>query len=210
MFATQEIAAKSYLFASVSGRKQAVVTYPDKTLGWNMHQKPADKFIAGKCKFLPLTMVLVIFSCKCNRAVSHAFNTVVAYGYTVSVLAKIFDHGFGTLKRFFAIRNPFFSIAGIQKLLENIMIFKRLRCAMEFQFSIRPKLLSFCEILATEYFRDNLDRKKKIFSVIFPMILRIKSSAKYYGVYMRMEIHLAPPGMKDTYIAYVGSEMFFI
>jgi len=27
-------------------------------------EKAADKFIAGKCKFLPLTLVLVIFSCK--------------------------------------------------------------------------------------------------------------------------------------------------
>ena len=85
-------------------------------------------------------MIFVIFNCKCNRGVCHAFNTVIAYGYAVGVFSKIFDHGFGPLKRLFAIRDPFFSIAEIQKFLENIMIFKRLRCAMEFQFSIRPKL----------------------------------------------------------------------
>lgn len=79
-----------------------------------MHQKPADEFFSGKCKVFPLTMVFVVLNRKCNRRVSHAFNTVVADGNPMGVLAEILNHGLCAIKWFLAVRNPFFTVTRIQ------------------------------------------------------------------------------------------------
>lgn len=103
---------------------------PHKTPGRNMHQKPPDEFLPGKCEFLPLPMVFVILHSKRNRGIRHTLYAVVAYGNPVGIFAKIFDNRLRTTKWLLAIRNPFFGIAGVQKLFESIMIFVRFRCSI--------------------------------------------------------------------------------
>ena len=103
---------------------------PHKTPGRNMHQKSPDEFLPGKGEFLPLPMAFVILHSKRNRGIRHTLYAVVAYGNSVGVFAKIFDNRLRTTKWLLAIRNPFFGIAGVQKLFESIMIFVRFRCSI--------------------------------------------------------------------------------
>ena len=78
-----------------------------------MHQEAADEFFTGDGDFFPLSLVFVVFGSKGNRAVRHAFNTVVADRDPMGIFPKIFDNGLRAIKRFLAVRNPFLAIAGI-------------------------------------------------------------------------------------------------
>ena len=115
-----------------------------------MHQEPADEFFTGDGDFLPLSMAFVIFCSKGNCAVRHAFNTIVADRDPVGILPKIFDNGLCTIKRFLAVRNPFFAVTRVQQVLECIMVFKALCAAVEFNLSVFPKVFQLRKILATE------------------------------------------------------------
>ncbi len=64
-----------------------IMPYPDKPFWWDMHQKPADKFHAVKCKFLPHASVLVILNPECYGVFIHAQDTAVADGDPVCVAA---------------------------------------------------------------------------------------------------------------------------
>ena len=98
-----------------------------------MHQKTANKLFAGECDFFPLPMVLIILGGKGNRAVSHAFNTVVADCDPMGILPKIFDNGLRAIERFLAVRDPLFFITGVQQFFERIVVFETLRAAVEFK-----------------------------------------------------------------------------
>ena len=80
-----------------------------------MHQEPMNEFFTGDGDFFPLPMVFVIFCSKGNCAVRHAFNTVVADRDPVGILSKIFDNGLCAIKRFLAVRDPFFAVTGVQQ-----------------------------------------------------------------------------------------------
>ena len=62
----------------ITRRQKTIVTDPDEPFGRDMHQEPADEFFTGDGDFFPLSLVFVVFGSKGNRAVRHAFNTVVA------------------------------------------------------------------------------------------------------------------------------------
>ena len=146
-----------------------------------MHQEPADDFFAGDCDLFPLSLGIVIFSRKGNRAVRHAFNTVVADCDPMGIFPEIFDNGLRTIKRFLAVRNPFFAVTGVQQFFERIVVFKELRAAVEFKFFIFPKVFQLRKILATEKARNDPDRKEELFSVVFPMVFGVKTAAKDNG-----------------------------
>ena len=126
------------------------MTDPDEPFGRDMHQEATDEFITGDGDLFPLSLVFVIFSSKGNRAVRHTFNTVVADRDPVGILPEIFDNGFSAIKRFLAVRDPLFFITGVQQFLERIVVFKALRAAVEFKFSVFPKVFQLRKILATE------------------------------------------------------------
>ena len=148
----------------------------------DMHQEPADEFFAGNCDLFPLSLVFVIFSSKGNCAVRHTFNTVVADCDPMGILPEIFDNGLRAIKRFLAVRNPFFAVTGVQQFFGRIVVFKELRAAVEFKFSIFPKVFQLRKILATEKARNDPDRKKELFSVVFPMVFGVKTAAKDNGM----------------------------
>ena len=127
-----------------------------------MHQEPADEFFTGDGDFFPLPLVFVVFGSKGNSAVRHAFNTVVADRDPVCILPEIFDNGLRAIKRFLAVRNPFFAVTGVQQFFGRIVVFKELRAAVEFKFSIFPKVFQLRKILATEKARNDPDRKKEL------------------------------------------------
>ena len=126
------------------------MTDPDKPLGWDMHQESANEFFTGDGDFFPLSLIFVNLCSKGNRAVRHAFNTVVADRDPVGILPEIFDNGLCAIKRFLAVRNPFLAVTRVQQFLERIVVFEALRAAMEFKLSVFPKLFQFRKILPTE------------------------------------------------------------
>jgi hypothetical protein len=116
----------------------------------------------------------------------------------VGILPEIFDNGLCSVERFLAVRDPFFTVTGVQQFFECIVVFKALRAAVEFKFSVFPKVFQLRKILATEKARNDPDRKEELFSVVFPMVFGVKTAAKDNGMDMRMEVHLTPPGMENT------------
>ena len=80
---------------------------PYEPFGRDMHQEAAYEFFTGDCDFFPLSLAFVIFSSKGDRAVRHAFNTVVADRDPMGILSKIFDNGLCAIKRFLAVRGGF-------------------------------------------------------------------------------------------------------
>ena len=126
------------------------MTDPDEPFRRDMHQEAADEFFAGDSDFFPLVLVLIILCSKSNGAVRHAFNSVVADSNPMSILPEIFDNRLCTIKRFLAVRDPFFAVAGVQQFFERIVVFEALRAAVEFKLSVFPKVSQFRKILATE------------------------------------------------------------
>ena len=122
----KEIPAKSYLTGFIPRRQKPVVSDSDKTLRGNVHQKPAYEFFTGDGNFIPLALIFIILRCKGYRAVCHSFDPVVADRDPMGIFSQIPDHGFSAIKRFLAVRHPFFSVAEIQKFFESVMIFKTL------------------------------------------------------------------------------------
>jgi len=175
-----------------------------------MHQEPADEFFTGDGDLFPLSLVFVIFSSKGNSAVRHAFNTIVADRDSVGILPEIFDNGLSAIKRFLAVRDPLFFITGVQQILERIVVFEALRAAVEFKLSVFPKVLQLRKILAAEKTRNDPDGEKEIFTVVFPMVFGIKTTAKDNGVDVGMEVHFTPPGMENADIPDVCTEIFTV
>ena len=97
------------------------MTDPDEPFGRDMHQEPADEFFTGDGDLFPLSLVFVIFSSKGNSAVRHAFNTIVADRDSVGILPEIFDNGLSAIKRFLAVRDPFFAVTGVQQFFEHML-----------------------------------------------------------------------------------------
>ena len=64
---------------------------------------------------------------------------MVADCNAVGIFPEIFDHGLGTMKCFFAIRNPFYTITGIQQFLEGIVITELFRGTMKNQLILFPQ-----------------------------------------------------------------------
>ncbi len=186
------------------------MTDPNEPFGREMHQEPADEFYTGDCDLFPLSLVFVIFSSKGDRAVRHAFNTVVADCDPMGILSKIFDNGLCAIKRFLAVRDPFFAVTGVQQFFERIVVFKTLRAAVEFKLSVFPKVFQLRKVLATEKARNDPDGKEEIFSVVFPMVFGVKTTSKDNGMDMRMEVHFTPPGMENADISDVCTEIFAV
>ena len=81
------------------------MTDPYEPFWRDMHQEAADEFFTGDGDFFPLSLVFVVFGSKGNRAVCHAFNTVVADRDPVGILREIFNNGLSAIKRFLAVRD---------------------------------------------------------------------------------------------------------
>ena len=109
------------------------MTDPDEPFGRDMHQEATDEFITGDGDLFPSSLVLIVLGSKGNRAISHAFNTVVADCDPMGILPKIFDNGLRAIERFLAVRDPLFFITGVQQFFERIVVFETLRAAVEFK-----------------------------------------------------------------------------
>ena len=96
----------------------------------------------------------------------------------MSVFPEISDYRFCSVKRLLAIRNPFLVVAGIQKLSENIMIAIQFRCTMKLKLPVFPQAFQLCKVFSAEEAGNNPDRKEEIFSIILPVISRIKAATK--------------------------------
>lgn len=79
--------------------------------------------------------------------------------------------------------------------------FVRCSRSMKFKPVIFPELLKFSHVFSTKRFWDYLNRKEKIFPIVFPMIFHIQPSTKNNRMDMRMKIHGTSPYMEDTDIA---------
>ena len=72
--------------------------------------------------FFPLTVLFVIFYIESNSAFIHTDNAVIADSNAVSIFPKVIDYRPGTIKSFFAMRNPFFGITDVEEFLEGIVV----------------------------------------------------------------------------------------
>lgn len=79
-----------------------------------MHQKPADKLLAGNRYLFPLPLIFIVFGSKCNRRIRHTFDAVIADGNPVRVPAKVLNNRLRAMERLLTVRNPFFLVTGIQ------------------------------------------------------------------------------------------------
>ena len=182
LFTAKEITAQSDLTILITRRQKTIVTDPDEPFGRDMHQETTNEFFSGDSDFFPLSLVFVIFCSIGNSAVRHAFNTVVADRDPMGILSKILDNGLRAIERFLAVRDPLFFITGVQQFLERIVVFEALRAAVEFKLSVFPKMLQLRKILAAEKTWNDPDGKEEIFSVVFPMVIGIKTTSKDNGV----------------------------
>ena len=123
---------------------------PNKPPGRDMHQEPMDEFFPGDGDFFPLPLIFIILGSKSNRTFSHALDTIVADGDPVGIFSQIFDHGLCAIKRLLTVRNPFFSVTGVNKFLESIMVFVTLCAAVEYELVVFPKLLQLSKILSAK------------------------------------------------------------
>ena len=81
---------------------------------------------------------------------------------------------------------------------------------MEFKLSVFPKVFQLRKVLATEKVRNDPDRKEEIFSVVFPMVFGVKTTAKDNGMDVGMEVHFTSPGMENADISDVCTEIFIV
>jgi hypothetical protein len=128
----------------------------------------------------------------------------------VGILPEIFDNGLCSVERFLAVRDPFFTVTGVQQFFECIVVFKALRAAVEFKFSVFPKVFQLRKILATEKARNDPDRKEELFSVVCPMVFGVKTAAKDNGMDVWMKVHLTPPGMENADIPDFCTKIFTV
>ena len=70
------------------------------------------------------------------------YDPVVTDRDSVCIFSQIVDYGLCTLKSFFAVRDPFCRIAGIQKFLKYITISIFFRGSIEIQLVLFPKAIS--------------------------------------------------------------------
>lgn len=78
----------------------------DKPVWHNMAQEPADKLPAF---YLDVFLFIAIVSVEISKAymrIAYSLYPVIAYGNFVGVPPEIFQYGFRTFERFFAIDNP--------------------------------------------------------------------------------------------------------
>ena len=85
----------------------------DKTFGWYMHKKPADKFNTGNGKFFPLTFFPIVFHIVGNSILVHTDDTMIADGNSVSVFPQVVNNGLCTIKGFLAMGNPVFLLTTV-------------------------------------------------------------------------------------------------
>ena len=116
----------------------------------------------------------------------------------MGILPKILDHRPGAVESLFAVRNPFLRIALIDQRLKFVMVPVLFRRAMKFKSPIFPKLLHSCQIFSPEGAGNDPDRQEELLPVVYPAVVPVQSAAKQDCMEMRMKIHLAPPGVKDT------------
>jgi hypothetical protein len=100
----------------------------------------------------------------------------------MGILPEIFDNGLCFIERFLAVRDPFFTVTGVQQFFERIVVFEALRAAVEFKLPVFPKVFQLRKILAAEKARNDPDGKEEIFSVVFPMVFGVKTTSKDNGM----------------------------
>ena len=115
-----------------------------------MHQETPEELFSGDSYFFPLSMIFIIFCGKDNGVVRYSFDPVVAYCDSVGIFSQVPDYGFSAVKGLFTIRNPFLTVTGIYKLLENITISIGLSCSMKLKLIVFPQLLQLRQIFAAE------------------------------------------------------------
>ena len=81
---------------------------------------------------------------------------------------------------------------------------------MKFKLSVFPNVFQLRKVLATEKARNDPDRKEEIFSVVFPMVFGVKTTAEHNGMDMRMEVHLTPPGMENTDVSDIRTKILAV
>ncbi|CUX52082.1 hypothetical protein BN3589_00001 [Clostridium sp. C105KSO14] len=181
-----------------AGTKKSVMPNPDKTFGWYMHQKTPYKFNTGKCQFFPLSFIPVILDRKSNIFIVHTDDTVIADGNPMGIFSKVINHRLCTVKSFLAARNPFCIITGIHQLFESIMITIFFCTSMELKLICIPEIFQLIHIFPAEDFRDSPYGKKKLRTIVFPLVFRCQTTAKQYCMDMWMKVHFSSPCMQDA------------
>jgi len=108
----------------------------DKTFWWNVHKKSSYKLYARDGKLFPFTLFAIILDIVGNGIFIHTNNTMVADSDTVSVLTKVINDRLCTIEGFFAVRNPVFFVAGVEKLFEVITVAILFTTAMKYKLII--------------------------------------------------------------------------
>ena len=110
----------------------------DKAFWWYMHKKSANEFNTGNGKFFPIAFFAIIFHIISNGILIHADEAVIADGNPVCIFSKIVNYRLCAIKRFLAMRYPFFFITGIQQFFESKVILVFFTASMELKFIIFP------------------------------------------------------------------------
>ena len=158
------------------------MAYPDKALRRDMHQESPDELFTRNSNLFPLSLVFVIFGCKCNHIFRHIFDSVIADSNPVGILAKVLNYGFRTMEWLFTIKGPFFSVTRIQQFLKGIVVFVRPCRAIEFKFFFLPQLFEFRKIFPTEQPGNYFDRQEEILPVVLPVVSSIQPAPKDNGM----------------------------
>ena len=138
------------------------------------------------------------------------YDPVVTDRDSVCIFSQIVDYGLCTLKSFFAVRDPFCRIAGIQKFLKYITISIFFRGSIEIQLVFFPKRFQLFQIFSTKNFWNNINWQKEFCAIVFPTVFIRKTTTKQDRVDMRMKVHFRSPGMKDTDITCRCTKIFWV
>ena len=135
--------------------------YPYKT-GMAEHalKKRRINSIPERVSSFHLPSLTVIFNRKSDGSFIHMYDPVVTDRDSVCIFSQIVDYGLCTLKSFFAVRDPFCRIAGIQKFLKYITISIFFRGSIEIQLVFFPKRFQLFQIFSTKNFWNNINCRK--------------------------------------------------
>ena len=78
----------------------------DKPIGYDMAQKPTDKLSAFYLGVFLFVAIVSVEISKPYMRVGYFLYPVIAYGNFVGISPEIFQYGFRTFERLFAIDNP--------------------------------------------------------------------------------------------------------
>ena len=96
--------------------------YFQKAFWKNVNKEPSDKFMGLHGHDLPLAAVLVVAPLEGDHAVLHGEDTVVGYGDTMGIAAKILHYAGGVFEWRLAVDDPLLAVKRINQVPKSRLI----------------------------------------------------------------------------------------